>query len=447
MKYKRVVYWFSHDLRLADNSALQALCKDAEQACFVYVFNQRDFEFNRFLSRGMGQHRYAFIVQCLADLKRQLAHLGHELLVFRGEPKTVLQQLLAQTQADALFHAKPFGYDERTWLTALNSQNPQVAMLSFSQFTLFDLQSEWQQASVFSSFSRFRKYIEQSQIAVKLDDKGLPNLAKVKPIAKVSLPSLLPEALLQQASVQSEYFDGGEGAAQTQLQGYFRSGAASTYKETRNALDGWLSSTKFSPYLAQGCLSAKQIWQAVKQYEQQVEANDSTYWIRFELLWREYFQWLSIRLGTVLFSFQGVRSTAPLTSFYGERLHKWQQGETPFPIVNACMKQLNQTGYMSNRGRQLVASCLVNELSLDWRFGAAYMQEKLIDYDVAVNWGNWQYLAGVGVDPRGGRHFNLEKQSQIYDPNRDFITRWQGESEPLALDSADIVDWPIEQAE
>ena len=283
MKYKRALYWFSNDLRLEDNPAVQTLCKEAEQACFVYVFNQQDFSLNRFQSRGLGQHRYAFILQCLADLKQQLATMGHELLVYQGEPSSVIQQLLGQIKPDALFHAKAFGYDERKCLTALNSKHPQLAMLAFSQFTLFDLQSELQQASLFSSFSRFRKYIEQSQIAVRLEDNGLPDLAKVKPIAKVSLPSLLPDVLLQQTPNQSALFTGGTTAAQTHLQTYFRSGAASTYKQTRNALDDWSSSTKFSPYLAQGCLSAKQIWQAVKQYEQSVEANDSTYWIIFEL--------------------------------------------------------------------------------------------------------------------------------------------------------------------
>ena len=107
------------------------------------------------------------------------------------------------------------------------------------------------------------------------------------------------------------------------------------------------------------------------------------------------------------------------------------------------MKQLNQTGYMSNRGRQIVASCLVNELQLDWRFGAAYFEQQLVDYDVASNWGNWQYIAGVGADPRGGRHFNLEKQTATYDPEHHFIRQWHGEANQYPLDSVDAADWPI----
>ena len=122
---------------------------------------------------------------------------------------------------------------------------------------------------------------------------------------------------------------------------------------------------------------------------------------------------------------------------------------TAFPLVNACMRQLNQTGFMSNRGRQIVASCLVNELQLDWRYGAAYFETQLVDYDVSSNWGNWQYLAGVGADPRGLRRFDINKQTEMYDPELHFIKKWCGEeytriSDANVIDSVDMVDWPTE---
>jgi deoxyribodipyrimidine photo-lyase len=99
---------------------------------------------------------------------------------------------------------------------------------------------------------------------------------------------------------------------------------------------------------------------------------------------------------------------------------------------------------MSNRGRQIVASCFVHEMGLDWRYGAAYFQRQLIDYDVASNWGNWQYLAGVGADPRGHRHFDLNKQTEQFDPDGEFRRHWLGEdATAVELDHIDIVDWPI----
>ena len=107
------------------------------------------------------------------------------------------------------------------------------------------------------------------------------------------------------------------------------------------------------------------------------------------------------------------------------------------------MNELRQTGYLSNRGRQIVASCFVNELAMDWRYGAAYFEQALIDYDVASNWGNWQYLAGVGADTRDKRHFNLEKQTQQFDPKGRYIKKWNADSSIQPLDSVDAADWPI----
>jgi deoxyribodipyrimidine photo-lyase len=109
------------------------------------------------------------------------------------------------------------------------------------------------------------------------------------------------------------------------------------------------------------------------------------------------------------------------------------------------MRQLVETGWMSNRGRQIAASCLVNEMQVDWRFGAAFFEKHLIDFDVASNYGNWQYIAGVGADPRGGRHFNIDKQAGIYDPDGAFTRRWQGYRPKQPRHVVDAADWPIQE--
>lgn len=132
-----------------------------------------------------------------------------------------------------------------------------------------------------------------------------------------------------------------------------------------------------------------------------------------------------------------------MSCFYGERYERWKNGNTPYPIVNACMNQLRETGYLSNRGRQIAASCFIHELGMDWRYGASYFQQQLLDYDVASNWGNWQYIAGVGADPRGGRQFDLSKQTAQYDPDGEFIKRWNGEANCQHIDSVDAADWPV----
>jgi deoxyribodipyrimidine photo-lyase len=190
-------------------------------------------------------------------------------------------------------------------------------------------------------------------------------------------------------------------------------------------------------------LSARRALAELRRYEAANGANDSSYWLFVELLWREYFQWIAEQLGDKLFALKGINDNGGFQCFYPERFEKWCQGTTPYPLVNACMRELKQTGFLSNRGRQIVASCLVNELALDWRYGAAWFENQLCDYDVASNWGNWQYIAGVGVDPRGGRHFNLQKQTEMYDPKHEYIERWAPGPVIENLDTRDAADWPL----
>ena len=204
---------------------------------------------------------------------------------------------------------------------------------------------------------------------------------------------------------------------------YFETNSASTYKETRNALDGENYSTKFSIWLSNGCISARNIISNLKKYESLNGKNQSTYWIFFELLWREYFQWYAHHYKESLYKISGVTGIRPLSSFYAERLKKWEQGTTPYPLVNALMNQLVSTGYMSNRGRQIVASCLVNELELDWRYGASFMESHLIDYDVASNWGNWQSIAGVSSDGKK-KHFDINKPPNLNIYKTKKVQKW-----------------------
>jgi deoxyribodipyrimidine photo-lyase len=236
---------------------------------------------------------------------------------------------------------------------------------------------------------------------------------------------LSAQRMANPAHPQALAFSGGTKAGVEQLQYYLEgSHKIASYKETRNQLDGWDFSSKLSPWLAFGCISARQVAEAIRQYENQYQANDSTYWLYFELLWREYFQWLAFRYGKKMFALRGIQNKNPLLSFYSAEFTAWCYGNTASDFVNAFMRQLLHTGWMSNRGRQIVASYLINEMGVDWRYGAAWFEQQLIDYDVASNWGNWQYLAGVGTDPRGRRHFNVEKQRQTYDPESIFIERW-----------------------
>ncbi|MGM0480524.1 MAG: DASH family cryptochrome [Pseudomonadota bacterium] len=434
--YSSGLFCFSDDLRVNDNAALTLAQQQCQQLSYCYVIDKTALVRGRYGIPALGKHRLNFILQSLQQLRVTLNQQGHSLAVYVGEPLEILTALTGQYQFDAIFSGERAGvYEQRRW----QKLQDRFRFLNFHQvsnFTLFNearLPLELEQLP--STFSKFRKLLEPLSQSVPADGLAAPDFNH-HPLLLPShqdLPSIDPDL--------NTLVKGGEHSAQQHLQDYFASAAPHSYKETRNALDGFSNSTKLSAYLARGNLSPQQVVNAVRSYEQQYGENDSTYWIIFELLWREYFYWYLQRYQEHVFSFQGLAKQKPQTSFYPTRFKHWCEGKTPYPLVNACMKQLNSSGYISNRGRQIVASCLVHELSVDWRYGAAYFEQQLVDYDVGANWGNWQYIAGVGADPRGGRRFNIDKQSKIYDPDNRFTDHWGG-SETSAVDHVDAADWP-----
>jgi len=221
-------------------------------------------------------------------------------------------------------------------------------------------------------------------------------------------------------------FKGGETQGLQRIQHYFfETKSISKYKETRNGMIGANYSSKFSAWLALGCLSPRTLYFELKKYELQYEANESTYWLVFELLWRDYFRFMMKKYNTKFFQQNGIQNKEITVDKHKTKLlQNWIDGKTGIDFIDANMVELKLTGFMSNRGRQNVASYLCNDLKLDWRYGAAYFEQQLIDYDVCSNWGNWAYLAGVGNDPRGNRYFNIEKQAQDYDKNLAYRNLW-----------------------
>ncbi len=440
----RSIYWFTNDLRLTDNPGLVEALAAGGHISFVYCIDPKLFRPGRYQCPSMGAKRHRFLLQSLEDLDSRLRRCGQHLNVYYDNPLRLFEQLHSQWGMERIFHSVSPGFYEVKNVEAIKQHLPQVKVTPLHTHTLFQPENlPFLIKQLPDTFTQFRKQVEKAEITIAEPLETPTSLGKSF-IPKSNWRQTLPRIsnLGKSLNYKSIYF-GGETSGLRHLTDYFQQDYAQEYKQTRNELDQHSASTKFSPWLAHGCISPRQVVHQLKQHEQFRGANESTYWIFFELLWREYFQWYAHKYGNTLFAFGGIKGRNPTTSFYGERYQQWCQGSTPFPIVNACMKQLNATGYMSNRGRQLVASCFVNELQLDWRYGAAYFEQHLLDYDVASNWGNWQYLAGVGADPRGARQFNLQKQTDTYDPDGEFIERWQGNSDCMALDSVDAVGWPL----
>jgi deoxyribodipyrimidine photo-lyase len=428
------LFWFTNDLRVHDNPALARAARDVDTLICVFCFDQQWLTPNRFGSIGLGKHRQRFLEESLQALHIELLKLNQSLIIVRGHSDGTIDSIIEDYKIDRVYCSRNAGFNEQKIWAQVSGKHNDVLFTETDSHTLFDLDSlPFEVNDLPESFTKFRKIAEQFNTE--------------KPITKLS--HLPPSPVKCKASKENENtqiahnFRGGEAHGFRHLERYFSGDLPAHYKEVRNAIDGWNNSCKFSPWLANGSLSAREILHWLNDYETNKVKNDSTYWIYFELLWREYFQWLAHKLGSKLFRLSGISKLSPLTSYYPERFQKWVAGNTPYPLVNACMKELAATGFLSNRGRQIVASCFVNELAMDWRYGAAYFEQVLVDYDVAVNWGNWQYLAGVGADTRDKRHFNLEKQTNIFDAKGFYRTKWGANKELLPLDSVDAADWPI----
>lgn len=204
---------------------------------------------------------------------------------------------------------------------------------------------------------------------------------------------------------------------------FYKKKLASTYFKTRNQMLGRDFSTKFSAFLSCGALDVRYLYNQVKDFEQREGANKSTYWIVFELLWREFFYWHYQKHTRVYFSENGLRGNPDFTDFPIYQVSELKE-KTDNKFFISALNELEQTGFQSNRTRQMFASFWLNDLKLNWRSGANFFERYLIDYDVYSNYGNWMYLAGVGVDPRGKRYFNIPKQLKEYDPEGNYIKRW-----------------------
>lgn len=286
-------------------------------------------------------------------------------------------------------------------------------------------------------FSQLRQAIEKAHCVPRKPLAAplrLPPLTAGLALATASgaspINSLTAQVVLDQRSsfpYQTAAFAGGETAAHAHVKQYFSRQLAHTYKAMRNQLHGIDFSSKFSPWLTLGCLSEPRIYATLQESEEQHGANESTYWLWFELLWRDYFRFLHLKHGVKLYRAQGLftQPQAPIVSHDAKAFQHWCQGETGNTFVDTGMRELAATAYLSNRMRQNVASFLVHDLACDYRAGAAWFESQLIDYDVHSNQGNWLYIAGRGTDPRDGRRFNIAKQTQEYDPDGHYQKQWE----------------------
>ena len=426
---KTSIVWFKTDLRLQDNETLIKAIAQSDEIIPVYCLDESQFELTDFGFQKTGSFRAQFLLESLHDLDKNLRALGSGLVVVKGKPDVEIPKIVKHYKASKVYAKREVSYEEKQTEALVQAELFKIKceLETFSTSTLYHAEDlPFSIKDIPDIFSNFRKKTEKESLIRSAFEK--PSQINSPELDVLDLPSLedLGLKFIPIDPRAAILFKGGETQAIARLNHYFfESKCISEYKETRNGLVGADYSSKFSPWLALGCISPRFIFLELQKYEQQFGANESTYWLVFELLWRDYFRFMMKKYNVKLFQQAGIQDKEILINQHNtDKLQNWMEGKTGVDFVDANMIELKLTGFMSNRGRQNVASYFCNDLKLDWRFGAAYFEQQLVDYDVCSNWGNWAYLAGVGNDPRGNRYFNIEKQATDYDKNKFFRNLW-----------------------
>lgn len=423
--------WFRNDLRLHDNEALHLAAQSCEELLCVYCIDPREFDETPYGFTKTGPYRIQFLLETLHQLKTALQSIGGDLLVLTDKPENAIPKLLTEHRIRYLFFHHQAGTEEAETVDNINRCcNANQIVVNVAQgATLFHiLDIPFSLGSLPNIFTEFRKTTEKnSRIRPAYVAPQFITSIKIDGANNIPTPSDLGFTIPEPDPRAAILFKGGEDEAIKRLKHYvWDTQAIKEYKETRNGLLGIDYSSKFSAWLALGCISPRTIYWEIKKFEQDVVANSSTYWLIFELLWRDYFHFVAMKYRKLLFRAGGIKQK-PLYYISNEALFEnWRTGNTGVAFIDANMRELLHTGFMSNRGRQNVASYLVKDLKLDWRMGAAWFEHCLIDYDVASNYGNWSYIAGIGNDPREDRYFNIPTQVAKYDPEGKYVRHWLG---------------------
>ncbi|KAK2000423.1 DASH family cryptochrome [Colletotrichum falcatum] len=514
-----LIYLLRHDLRTADNPILHHLATASDHGFShvlpIYVFPAHQIEISGFLRAGSkspypearsqigkfwrcGPHRTKFVAQSVWNLRESLDSVGSGLSIRVGKFGDVVADLL-QNFADkkqkvgAVWMTAEESVEEKRDEKAVSAacEKHGVAFKTWVDEKYFiddrDLhfKSPSELADVFTAFrktqeplrekprptlSRPKKgslppYPDQSIIPPQQSPFQIPSTYDALEAALTKpLTSPFAEEPMFPKNAQSVHpFKGGEVLAIERLEHLIKTGCMSSYKDTRNGMLGADFSTKLSAYLALGCLTSRQIHEALVGYEDGQDdrfketpgygkgENEGTKAVRFELLWRDYMRLCTMKFRGKLFSVTGFKNdtTPKWKSADAEHvisddnlgtsvdevqkiLQRFLNGTTGMGLIDASQRELYHTGYTSNRARQNVASFLTKHLGIDWRYGAEWYEYLLVDYDVSSNWSNWQYVAGVGNDPRGdNRIFNPVKQAFDYDKSGEYVRAWVAETRAI----------------
>jgi len=417
--------WFRNNMRVEDNSSLTKAMNESDNVIGFINIDPKIFISTKYGFKKTEKYRAKFLLETISDLKSQLEILNISLIITHRDFGQSINEIIDQYGITNIYTQTEWTRDELIEESFIPDEINLIKDFDQFLFSPNDVRSLYD--NIPRGFSNFRKKCEK-YLSVN-DTLSIPK--SLNSDNKISIEYPIPSLSdlgFKDFEVHKDSvfrFKGGEINAKNRIRNYFfETRNVSTYKLTRNGLIGEDYSSKFSPWLANGSVSVKYIFKSLKEYEKEVEKNDSTYWLYFELIWRDFFKYVSMQHKDKFFNKDGIYGEDKEWSDDKDVLLNWINGKTNEPFVNANMIELSQTGFMSNRGRQNVSNYLTKELKIDWRIGAEYFESMLIDYDVHSNYGNWLYNAGIGNDSMPFRKFNPKLQSERYDPDKSYEKIW-----------------------
>lgn len=436
----RSIVWFRLDLRLEDNEALTDALQASDEILPVFVFDPRITKATtRFGFSRQGWHRARFLSECVHSLRKSLRALGSDLIVRVGYPEQEIFKIADQYKTSWVFCNRERTRDEvrvqdalekELWTIGQEMRFSRGKMLYYTQDLPFPI------THTPDHFNQFRKEVER-YVPIRTP---LATPDSLPPLISDIDRGIIPE--VEDLTLDSKYepirdddfFVGGEQIGKERLEAFVEEDSIRQYSASRGAFLEKEMSSRLSPWLAHGCISPKMVYQALEQYKKRTRDESGAYSIFIELLWRDYFRLMGKKHGNSIFLLGGIRGTVrrDLQSDMKQFMH-WANGTTGVPLVDACMQQLNQTGFLSGRARELVGTYLVNDMHLNWQMGASYFESRLLDYDPCSNYGNWNAIAGIGSDVRKEVTFNIASQAKILDPRGEFIKSWASKYSDMPL--------------
>ena len=426
-----IIHWFRRDLRLIDNTALNhAIAASGGDVIPVFILDEQ-------LLRGkdVAPARVQFMLDCLRDLDKSLRNRGSRLIVRRGDPVRELVAIAKASRATELCFNRDYtplarARDARV-IAALQAEG--IAVNTFKDAVIHE--PDELHTGHGAPYTVFTPY-KNKWLALPKPPAQMSEIDVLRaPQADIATQAI-PAAAELGFNVTQQIQKGGESVAQVQFNAVLNEGRIDRYHEQRDflAVNG---TSRLSPHLRFGTLSPRACYYAalaarvetVGRQSAANEVNGTDVWIS-ELIWREFYV-------QVLYHFPhadkhnfkqnydamqwGSGNAAKDQKLFAA----WCEGKTGYPIVDAAMRQLNQTGWMHNRGRMIVASFLTKDLLLDWRWGERYFMQKLVDGDPASNNGGWQWAASTGTDAQPYfRVFNPSLQAERFDPKGVYIRKW-----------------------